>query len=460
MTGFHVDLSGRGDLATRIYQQILAAIRDGTLRGGDRMPPTRELAERLSVSRNTVAAAYDRLTSEGYLTGRVGSGTFVGTFKKARPRQAPAGSIQPRALWGSIAAGVSSTETPDYDFRVGVPDPAYFPVQTWRRLIGQSLSTELYRAPTGSPALRAAIARYIGQSRSVRAAPDDVIVTQGAQQALDLVGRVLIDPGTVVAVEEPGYPPARALFASLGARVVSVPVDAEGLAVQAIPRGTRLVYTTPSHQFPLGMPMSLERRIALLDWVSRHDAAIIEDDYDSEYRFADRPLAPLQSLDHDGRVIYVGSFSKTLLPALRLGFLVAPESLQPALRTAKQLTDWHGDLTTQATLARFIEDGYLARHVRKTMRGYDRRRTMILDILRRDFADVLDVVPSVAGLHVTAHLHPHATLTPDPPVAVRPLARFCADRPLPGLVIGYGAIRDDRIADGLRLLRASIHTRQ
>ncbi len=482
MTELHIDLISRGDLTTQIYQQILAAIRDGTLCGGERLPPTRELAERLAVSRNTVAAAYDRLTAVGYLTGRVGSGTFVGTFKKARSRRAPAGSVRPRALWQSVSVPPTRADAPEFDFRVGIPDPAYFPVQTWRRLLGQSVGGGGYVPPAGLDTLREAIARYIGQSRSVRASAEDVLVTHGAQQALDLIGRVLIDPGTVVAVEEPGYPPARALFASLGARVASVPVDAEGIVVQAIPRGARLVYTTPSHQFPLGMPMSLGRRTALLDWASRHGAAIIEDDYDSEYRFADRPLAPLQSLDRDGRVIYVGSFSKTLLPSLRLGFLVAPESLRAALRAVKQLTDWHGDVMTQMTLARFIEDGFLARHVRKTMRGYGRRRALILDILGRDFAGALEVVPSVAGLHVTARPagggawppalavdaagtrpgpverpeRPHATVRWDERrVGVRPLEIFCADRPEPGVVIGYGAIPEDRIADGLRLLHAA-----
>ena len=182
-----------------------------------------------------------------------------------------------------------------------------------------------------------------------------MIVTQGAQQALDLIGRVLIDPGDRVAVEEPGYPPARRLFRSLGARVVGVPVDGEGLEVSRIPTQTRIVYVTPSHQFPLGTAMSLPRRAALLAWAEQHNAVVIEDDYDSDFRFVGRPLDPLQSLDRGGRVVYVGSFSKVMLPTLRLGFLIAPASLQPALRTAKQLTDWHGELPTQAALARFVD---------------------------------------------------------------------------------------------------------
>lgn len=461
MTEFHISLTGSGDLAAQIYQQLLNAIRDGTLRAGERLPPTRELAARLKVARNTVAGAYDRLTAEGLLVARVGAGTFVGQVQRTRRRQAPSGSVQPRQLWRELATFAPTGETPRFDFRVGIPDPRLFPTATWRRLVAQSISPTVgYIAAEGPERLRAAIARYIGQARSVRASPEDVLVTQGAQQALDLIGRVLIEPGAQVAVEEPGYPPARLLFRSLGARIEPVPVDAEGIVVQAIPRGVSLVYTTPSHQFPLGMPMSLARRTALLDWAWRSGAVIVEDDYDTEYRFADRPLAPLQSLDRDGRVIYVGSFSKTLLPSLRAGFLIAPATLQPALRTARQLADWHGDVTTQNALARFIEEGLLARHIRKSSAGYLKRRTLILEILERDFADHLDVVASVAGLHLTAHLHPNATVDwealQDQGVGVGPLSRFCARKPLSGLVIGYGAIRPDLIPEGLRLLRLAI----
>ena len=335
----HVTLSGRGDLTAQIYRQLLEAILDGRLRSGERLPPTRELARRLAVSRNTVAVAYDRLVADGFLVGRAGAGTYV-SAEPVRGRAAPKGVVRPRAVWESIAGGPSGTARPGgpnmqaYDFRVGVPDAELFPLETWRRLVSRELRRGVggYGDPSGHEGLREAIARHIGVSRSVRAGADDVLVTNGAQQALDLVGRVLIEPGACVAVEEPGYPPARLLFRSLGARVVGVPVDGEGLDVAAIPGAARLVYVTPSHQFPLGTPMSLARRAALLAWAERRNAVVIEDDYDSEFRFGDRPLEPLQSLDRAGRVIYVGSFSKTLLPMLRLGFLVAPASLGPALR--------------------------------------------------------------------------------------------------------------------------------
>jgi GntR family transcriptional regulator/MocR family aminotransferase len=474
---FHVSLRGKGDLSARIYRQILDAIVDGRLRPGQRLPPTRELAAQLDVSRNTAALAYERLTAEGFLTGRVGDGTFVCAEPpraEARSRHAPTGGgLQARRLWQSIPApSPAGSIAPAYNFRVGIPDAHLFPLTTWRRLVARELRPAAMRSagygePGGHPRVRAAIARYVGLSRAVRAAADDVVVTQGAQQALDLIGRVLIEPGSVVAVEEPGYPPARRLFQSLGARVVGVPVDGEGLDVAAIPKAARLIYVTPSHQFPLGTPMSLARRAALLAWAERCGAIVIEDDYDSEFRYHSRPLDPLQSLDRGGRVIYVGSFSKVMLPALRLGFVVAPASLQSALRAAKQLTDWHGELTTQAALAQFIDTGLLARHVRKAAREYAVRRVRIVEALQRDFARWLQLVPSVAGLHVTARVVPKASIDVEEVVAraqtsgvaVYPLSRFYAEPSgQSGLVIGYGAIPTSKIGEGLSRLARSFRT--
>ncbi|MEV0145211.1 MULTISPECIES: PLP-dependent aminotransferase family protein [unclassified Nonomuraea] len=454
----HVTLTGRGDLAAQVYRQLLEAILDGRLRSGERLPPTRELARRLEISRNTVAVAYDRLVADGFLVGRAGAGTFV-SAEPVRGRAAPRGVVRPRALWRSMPPAATPVSPARYDFRAGVPDPRLFPMESWRRLVARELRVSAFTAGYGDPAghegLREAISRHIGVSRSVRAGADDVLITSGAQQALDLVGRVLVEPGACVAVEEPGYPPARLLFRSLGARVVGVPVDGEGIDVSAIPGGVRLVYVTPSHQFPLGTPMSLARRAALLAWAERRRAVVIEDDYDSEFRFGDRPLEPLQSLDRAGRVVYVGSFSKTLLPALRLGFLVAPASLAPALRAAKQLTDWHGSLPTQAALARFIDEGLLARHIRKATREYAARHALITAALERD--ERLRVVPSVAGLHLCALLAPGVSVRPAPGLAVERLDAYCGETPaLSGLVLGYGAIRQPDLPAGLRLLDGSL----
>jgi GntR family transcriptional regulator/MocR family aminotransferase len=466
---FQITVGARGDRVTSIYAQVRDAILDGRLRAGEQLPPSRELAGRLLVSRNTVALAYERLTAEGFLVAKVGAGTFVsGDRPGTRTRTAPEGTgIRPRAIWADAQLfGLPHPTQPKFNFSVGIPDPRLFPWETWRRLVSQVLRPATFRPngyddPAGNAELRAAIARYIGVSRSVRAAAEDVLITRGAQQALDLIGRVLIEPGDVVAVEEPGYPPARALFHSLGARVTGVPVDSEGIAVQSIPRTARLVYTTPSHQFPLGTAMSMARRTALLDWAQRHDAVIIEDDYDSEFRFADRPLEPLQSLDRTGRVLYVGSFAKTLSPMLRMGFLVAPGSLRDALHAARQYTDWHNELVGQVALARFIDDGLLARHVRKATREYARRHAIISRILAQDFADWFDVIPSSAGLHLCAPLRPHATIdmaalaaqTTDAGIAVDQLTTFGGG---PGFVFGYGGINDTDIPAGLARLAGII----
>ncbi|HET9452197.1 MAG TPA: PLP-dependent aminotransferase family protein, partial [Aggregicoccus sp.] len=298
-----------------------------------------------------------------------------------------------------------------------------------------------------------------------RADAQDVLVTHGAQQALDLVGRVLLEPGARVAMEDPGYAPARRLFTSLGARVVGVPVDAEGLVVSALPEDARLVYVTPSHQFPLGMPLSHPRRVALLAWAERHDAVLIEDDYDSEFRFGGRPLESLQAMDRTGRVLYVGSFSKVMLPALRLGFLVAPAALQPALRAAAHVGGWHAQWPSQAALARFIEEGLLARHVRKMRREYALRHERLSHALSRELEPWLQPIPSSTGLHLSAWLRP-SQLPFEAAVAERARAAgvrvgrlsglYASQRPQAGLVLGYGAIPTARVEEGLRRLRTAL----
>ena len=294
------------------------------------------------------------------------------------------------------------------------------------------------------------------------AAADDITITNGTQQALDVLGRALLEPGARVAVEDPGYPPPRLLFQSLGARVTGVPVDRHGLVVDALPRHARLVYVTPSHQYPLGMPLALPRRLALLAWAERHRAAIVEDDYDSEFRFQGQPIEPLQSLDTAGRVAYVGSFSKTMLPTLRLGFVVTPPSLRDAVRKAKFVADWHSPSLVQAALARFIEDGGFARHVRRMGAVYRARHGLLTSILTRDFAEHLELVPSAAGLHVGA-IARHASVermravirrAREDGVAVQELARFAVDGPpRAGLVLGYGAVPASAVEEGLRRLR-------
>lgn len=474
---FHVQIDGRGDRADRIYRQLRDAVLDGRLRHGERLPATRELAERLGVSRSTVATAYERLTAEGYLSARVGSGTFVSAPTSAKTASAARGqrtAAHPVARWADIDDPLWSEPLPiAYDFSVGTPDPALFPAEPWRRFVaaelrGGILRSGHYRDPAGLRRLREALARHLGVARSVDALADDILVTSGAQQAFDLIGRVMLEPGDVVAVEDPGYPPVRQLFETMGAVVVPVPVDADGLRVDALPSSAKLVYVTPSHQFPLGGVLSFERRTALLSWAAEHDAVIIEDDYDSEYRYADRPLDPLQRLDTEGRVVYVGTFSKTMLPSLRLGFLVAPPSLMPALRSAKRLTDWHNDHVTQAAMARFIDSGGFARHVRQATKQYGRRQRQIVEQAEALLGGTLRVVPSVAGLHVC--LLPRdavvaaafdadrvAAEAAASGVSVQSIARFgMGETPASGLMLGFGAIAPEDVPDGLRVLAKAV----
>ncbi|MGK5557614.1 PLP-dependent aminotransferase family protein [Actinomadura kijaniata] len=465
----HVSLDGRRDLAGQIYRQLRDAVLDGRLRPGDPVPPTRELARRLAVSRTTVGVAYDRLIGEGFLEGRSGAGTYVRATREA-PRGAPAASpLRPRAVWHDLAAWPARLPGARYDFRVGLPDPGLFPFAEWRRLMAAELrptARALSGAwdPAGLDVLREAVARHVGVSRSVRADAADVVITAGIQQALDLVCRVLLEPGATVAMEDPGYPPARLLFRSLGLRVHGVPVDAEGLRVDALPGDARAVYVTPSHQFPLGMAMSLPRRRALLEWARHREVVIVEDDYDTEYRYGGRPVEPLQSLDTDGRVIYLGTFSKAMLPVLRLGFLVAPAALRRAFRAARYVSSWHSDLPVQAALARFVDEGMLARHLRRSRREYQARHEHLVELLERDFAGRLDVVPSEAGLHLSAFLADGAgddaglaRRALDHDVALYPLSEFAvAGPPRPGLAFGYGGVRRDDIGEGLRRLRRAM----
>ena len=473
----HVRLDGRGDLSGQIYRQVRTAILAGLLPAGRPLPPTRELAGDLGVARNTVSMAYDRLVAEGFLTARTGVGTFVAD---GLAQDRPAGddgdqvTLAARPVWATLTEATDlSAAAAEFDFRPGVPDASLFPYAAWRRVTARQLrSTAVgagaHIAAAGLRSLRAAIARHVAVARGVPAGADDVIVTNGSQQAVDLVARVLLAPGDVVAVEDPGYPLPRKLLTSSGYTVVPVPVDDEGLVVDALPDAARLVYVTPSHQFPLGISMSLARRLALLDWARRTGALIVEDDYDSEFRFAGRPFEPLAGLSPGmgagGHVAYVGSFSKTLLPTLRLGFVVAPRSLRDAMHKAKQVLDWHTAVPAQAALAELIDEGLLARHVRGMRRVYSRRHHLVTSLLGRDFAGLLDPVPSLVGLHVTALSAGSAGLD-DVEVAARaraagvevlPLSPMAVAHPVRGFALGYGAITEDRIPAGLARLRTAL----
>ena len=470
-----VNLVGRRHLTREIYQQLRAAILTGQLQPGERLPATRELAQRLAVARTTVTTVYDQLSSEGFTVSHVGRGTFVATDLPLRPntKAAPSGVLTARTVWDSIPGPGASRRAFEFDFRSGVPDVRSFPFAAWRGMQARewhrsTFGDGAYGEPAGDPGLRGAIAEHVSISRGVRATGGNVIITNGTQQAVDIVARALVSPGDVVAVEDPGYPQPRRLLQSMGARIAGVPVDHEGLRVEAIPAAARLVLVSPSHQFPLGMAMSLPRRLALLAWAEEHGAAIVEDDYDSEFRLGGRPIEPLHMLDDAGRVIYLGTFSKSMLPTLRIGFAIVPDSIQRAVETAKFVADWHSPLPTQRALASFIRGGAFARHVRRMRGVYRERHQRIVAILRRDFADELRVVEAATGVHLAALATRRTAAQIDEVIghaassgaAVQATAAFAVDHePRPGLLFGYGSIATEHIEEGLARLRASFDAR-
>ncbi|EIK95466.1 GntR family transcriptional regulator [Pseudomonas sp. M47T1] len=454
----HITFQGRKDLGEQLYRQLFDAIENGRLAMGTQLPPTRLLAMQLGVSRKTVADAYSRLTYDNLLSGQVGRGTFVNARPVCTPPIQPASPLASAAvvaLWRDMPMPLSHASAQGrarYEFIGGASLKSQFPFDAWRRCTLYALrqftrARGLHGDPQGLPELREAVARHIGFARGVRASGDSVLITNGAQQALDLVARVLIEPGCTVVMEDPGYPPARLLFSAQRANVVDVPVDDQGLRVDVIPDGTRLIYVTPSHQFPLGMPMSLARRQALLARAAELGAIILEDDYDSEFRYQGPPTDSLQSLDPYGLVVYIGSFSKTLLPELRLGYAVLPAALVQAVRVAKQLSDWHTPTLSQWALAKFISEGELLKHVRRCFDVYSTRRQRILQRLEGDLAPWLKAVPATAGYHLTALCQRDidvallVTVARQADIGLYPITPFFAHQPAQqGLLLGFGAI--------------------
>jgi GntR family transcriptional regulator/MocR family aminotransferase len=470
----------------RLAEGLRRAILEGRFRPGERLPATRVVARSLGIARNTVLEAYDHLSAEGYLAARHGSGTYVAPElpdRAFRPRRAPSptaagGSGGPSELsefarrLGGIDTGptVGPGRLP-YDFRYGTPSFAEFPMAEWRALTRRVLDyppPELlgYGPAEGLPALREALARYLQRSRGVRCTAADVIVVNGSQQALDLAARVLLDAGDVVAMEDPGYNGARAVFRAAGAQVAPARVDGDGIVVEGLPPEARVVYVTPSHQFPTGAVMSATRRMELLAWAWRTGAAVIEDDYDSEFRYAGRPLAALQGLDDTGRVIYTGTMSKVLLPALRLGYVVPPAHLRPAFAQAKWLTDRHVALFYQAVLAMFIDEGQFERHLRRMRRVYARRLERLLDGVEQHLGSRATVQGTESGIHVMLTIHDvedGAAIVEGARalgVGLHPAAGYYAGEPPPGasFVVGYSSLDEAAIEEGIarvaRVIRA------
>ncbi|HEY3812267.1 MAG TPA: PLP-dependent aminotransferase family protein [Caulobacteraceae bacterium] len=473
---------GSRDASRRIYEQLKAAIEDGRLAVGVRLPPTRRSAGFFGVSRNTAADIYERLANEGYVATRRGSGVFVA----ARPVEVAATAahakfplnptwlrpdiVSDMGFWAEDeVAAVDADAGAPVDFRPALVDSRLFPLETFRRVSAQQLRRlerrgAALKSPQGNQGnfrLREAVSRHIAVTRAVVSAPGDVLVTSGAQQAFDLLARVLVRPGkTTVAIEDPGYPPMRAAFAAAGAKIAPVRVDKDGLVVEDIPADARVICVCPSHQFPLGVTLSSERRRALVALARERGAVIVEDDYDGEFRFDGGAVEALRTASAADVVFYVGTFSKCMLPALRLGFVVAPAWAMPALAAAKNCMDWHSAIPVQTSVAAFIAEGCLARHIRKTRELYRRRRELLLHLLETDLAEWLEPIASFYGMHVAAFARPGvdleaaaAALQPRN-VRIHTLTRYYADAPGPaGFVFGYGAADLAEIRSGARQLR-------
>ena len=419
-----LDPSAASPLHKQLYEEFRQAILSGRLTAGTRLPSTRTLANELSVSRNTVLNAFAQLLAEGYLASQVGDGTYVidtlpeELIQTRQPDQEAQGVNTGRRLSkrGQVMAETSvhlfSHKGIPRAFRPGLPAFDEFPVELWARLHSRywkQMPRQLltYGEAGGYPPLRQAIAEYLAAARGVRCSAEQVIIVAGSQQALDIATRVLLDPGDSAWMEDPGYPGARATLQAAGAQVIPIPVDPDGLdlaaGIQRCP-SPRLMYLTPSHQNPLGVTMSLSRRLALLEYASRVGAWLLEDDYASEFRYISRPVAALQGLDHDNRVIYIGTFSKVLLPSLRLGYLVVPTDLIDAFTAAHAAANFHAPTLDQAVLADFITEGHFARHIRRMRLLYQERQEALVEAARREMPDSLEVHEAECGLQLVGWL--------------------------------------------------------
>lgn len=469
-------------LFRQLYVHLKTAILDGRIGAGVRLPATRTLCDLLRVSRQTVLAAYEQLMAEGYLAGTVGKGTFVSASLPAGARareETAAPMVRPLSARGELIAGgmarVLHHAGPLRAFRVSMPGLDLFPFDVWRRLEARhwrhSTAQLGYAAAAGHAPLRELLCAYLKASRGVQCAPDQIVITSGSQQALYLLAQLLLAPGEAMWIESPGYQGAVAPFTVAGARVCPVPVDDEGMDVAYAARrypDARLAFATPSHQLPLGVTMSLRRRLELLRWAEANRAWIVEDDYDSEYRHTGPPLASLQSLDRAGCVIYVGTLSKVLFPALRLGYVVAPPALAAALARAKAVVDRHSPIVPQAALADFIAGGHFARHIRRTRDAYGERRQALIDALDTRLGGRVRQGPSDAGLDLCVHFtealaeETVAQHARDLGVDVRTLGYYTnpqagADCAIaPGLLLGFSAFTPDVLRAGVDDLARAI----
>ncbi|CAI8703535.1 GntR family transcriptional regulator / MocR family aminotransferase [Pseudomonas sp. IT-P253] len=425
-----IELDRRQGLSRQLYQALRVRVLDGRLASGTRLPASRDLAAALAISRNSVVRAYDQLYAEGFIEGRVGDGTYVAQLPQA---SLPVKKIAKRLATASSTPGAelpvvpSSTVVysgalerveknhlatppsgPPRAFRVGVPAFDLFPFEVWAKLNAAfwrkpDLQQLCYGAPEGDARLRAMIAAYLRSSRGMQCTAEQIVITSGAQQGISLCAQLLVEPGDVVGIENPGYRAAGHAFAVAGARLQGVAVDSEGIDCTELAAlgDCRLAYVTPSHQYPTGVVMSLARRLELLAWAERAQGWIVEDDYDGEYRYSGAPLAPLAALDRQGRVLYVGTFGKVAFPALRLGYLVLPPALVAAFSQRRAVDVRHSEVSTQAVMAEFMAAGHFQRHIRRMRRAALSRRNTLLAGWPQNIQGVGSLPAVAAGLHLT-----------------------------------------------------------
>jgi len=481
-----IDYHTKTPMYRQLYDWFRRVITDGQMRPGQRVPSTRSLAAELKISRIPVLNAYEQLLAEGYLETFIGAGTCVArsipddalsaqASKARKGLQEIVEKMGPRRI---SRRGAALTHVPTQSwldnlgaFRVSLPALDHFPIRVWSKLVARhsrkpTRGIMAYGNAMGQLSLREAIADYLGAVRAVRCEASQILVTTGSQQGLQLSAQVLLDSEDPVWMEEPGYPGARQAFMTALAHLVPVPVDHQGMNIaEMIRRGhtARAVYITPSHQYPLGMTMSATRRMLLLNWAVRTGAWIIEDDYDSEYRFGSRPIASLQGLDTDGRVIYVGTFSKVMFPALRLGYVVVPKDLVSAFSAARDAADIFSSTLYQAVLTDFIREGHFARHIRRMRMLYMERRRALVKAIQTQMADMIEVIGAEAGMHLVALLPPGTNdvavsrKAAQKGVSAMPLS-ICYSKPPTrgGLILGYGGANAHQIHDGIRKLRMSV----
>ena len=483
-----LDRCSSGGIAVVLASQLRKAIAEGRLPSGAKLPATRKAQATFGISRNTLADVYERLVAEGHLISRHGSGIYVADLHPPRglctpPKMrvgAPDFALNP--FWsGPEPAGEIGFWTDPHDdacapieidFRPGLTDSQLFPYDIYRRITAKQLRgleinplrVQRPQRNRDSYPLRTAIAVHIAVTRGVTCDPDHILVTTGAQQAFDLLARLLVTPGsTLVAIEDPGYPPMRVPFRAAGAAIVPVGVDKEGLKVAEIPVGAKIICVRPSHQYPLGVTMSPRRRAALHAFARKNAAIIIEDDYDGEFRFDSAPVDTLWNPDTSDHVFYVGTFSKSILPAFRLGFIIAPDWALDTITLIKNSTDGPRSIPVERGVASFIAEGHLMRHIRKMRTIYRERRDIITDFLERSLAQWLDPLKCSCGMHLAAlsssgiGMERAAQTARGEGVAIHTLDRyFLGERTLSGLVFSFGVTTETEIELGLRILRRAL----